>query len=194
MLNRWVLPVHASFARLGALAHMVENRLSAIQLVASRFSHVWNIGADLIREPASQSNKIVEIALAPTRENRQRHSLTRTVNPVGHRLALRRDRRFTDASVTRVSLAIDQAETFELCDLTADGGVVPTDPIGEIHYSDRFEPLDHDQQWEQRPIERNSCLTHHGFVALRTVHHTHNVEKCTMEFPQPRTDMCIMHF
>ena len=102
------------------------------------------------------------------------------------------------ASRTRRSAALPDApprpRLSSFGDLTADGGVIAPDAVGELHDADRPEPLDADQQRKQRPVERNPGLPDQRLVALRPVHRADDVEHRPVKLAELGAYMCILHF
>jgi len=158
-------------------------------LRTDRRSAVQGVG-----ELLHQSRQLVDFARVPRRKDGVAHPLARRVNELGHGLALGRGHRLAHAAIGGARPTPRQAEAFKLRHLTADGRVVASDAAGELDDADRTEPLDSDQQREQRAIQRDPRLRDQRLVALRQVHRADNFEGGEMKRAEPLRHMCILHF
>ena len=76
-----------------------------------------------------------------------------------------------------LSTRTDEAQAFELGELTADGRVVAVHAGGEFDDADRAEALDADQQGKQGAVEPDAGRRDERLVALRLVHDAHDFEQ-----------------
>src|SRR5690606_41203943 len=74
------------------------------------------------------------------------------------------------AAVVGTFLALDQAQTLEFGDLSTDGRMVAPGSLGELHHTNWAEPLNADQDGEQRAVELNSCILNHLFIGAWAIH------------------------
>jgi 2-polyprenyl-6-methoxyphenol hydroxylase-like FAD-dependent oxidoreductase len=151
------------------------------------------VALDVVGEFAHEPYQFLDIPFVPGRENRPADPLARRVHRIGHGFALRRHDRFAHATVGAACLSLDKTEALQFGDLPTDGRVVAPDAVGEIDHPDRAPPLDADQQWKQRTIERDAGLPDHGLVALGAVHDADDVDQRAVQIPDLFRFMCILH-
>jgi hypothetical protein len=129
-----------------------------------------------IDEHPHQSGQVVKILAPPIAEHGQCHLLARGIQGIRRRFPVRRDDRFVYPLIGLARPTVDEAQFLQTRNLPADGGVVAADTSGEINHADRSQPLDKDEQREQRAFERQTRLVEEFHVALRPIHHARNVD------------------
>src|SRR5581483_10163084 len=119
---------------------------------------------DLLGKLAYETHQFTQVALAPFREEPPGEPIARGVQSISHRLPLSGDDCLVNTAVGTARLALYQTDTLQFRDLPAHGGVVAADTGGKIDDPDRPEPLDPDQQWEERPVERDAGFANQPLV------------------------------
>jgi len=137
---------------------------------------------DVVGKPAHEPHKVLDIPVVPFGENGPYDPLARLIDAIGHRFSLFGDDSLAKAAVYRVLLPADQSKPLHLRNLTADGGVVAPDAIGQFDDADGAEPFHQNQQGKQCAIERDARLLDHRFIALGPVHDADDFDQRAMEF------------
>jgi predicted O-methyltransferase YrrM len=129
----------------------------------------------------------------PIAEDRAKHSLPRGVDAPAHRPAFGRHDGAASAAVVGAFDAHDEAQAFELGELTADGRVVAVHAGGEFDNTNRAEALDADQQGKQCAVEPDAGRRDERFVAVRLIHYAHDFEQGHVKRAVLRAHVCILH-
>jgi hypothetical protein len=101
-----------------------------------------------------------------------------------------REDRLADALITRVLLAGNQSQAFELGRLATDRRMIAPHLFGEFDDTKRTRRTDPHEQWKQGAVERYAGFPQQNIVLPRTVQKTHKVEQGTGQFI---IIMCIVH-
>jgi len=166
---------------------MRRRLLGVLRLTADHpFGHVGS-------HPFEQARKVAALGVGPIGHQLADQFLAHAVDGVGHLASRFRHLGFTHTLVAGAGTAHHQTQFVEACDLAADGGVVASHHIGQLHHADRTATIDAHQQREQRAFERHGHLGHQSDVGLGTAHEADDVEQRVMHFADIFIHMCIIH-
>jgi hypothetical protein len=139
--------------------------------------------------PDQPTNRIT-ILFAPADEKSVEQSLPRCCYGLHYLLALLGDGGRTDALVATAFKAHHEALTFKLSNLAANGRVIPSRLISQLHHGERALSAKPDKEREKRPVQRNAGFPKNEIVPLWAVQEADQVDQ---RAGQNLVFVCMMH-